>query len=178
MRSEVWNGVVTGIDAELVAEDVERRTEHWRMALTARFGRASLDYYVRRSANGEPEAWCPVHDEADAVGQPDFLWQDFPDVGTKGMVQGDWAVNQTMVQREIIEIDQRPEFPGGVYVHDDHIKNMFELLFAALGGFGHCIVHDNKRWGFSEEAVWKEHVDNIERLRHGAVSESEKDQVA
>ena len=169
MRSEVWNGVVTGIHAELVGEDAARRTEHWRMDIKARFGEAALDYYLRRDQHGAPEAWCPVHDEADPVGQPDFLWQDFPDVGTKGMVRGDWAVNQTMLQRGIIEIDRRPEFPGGVYVHDDHIKNMFELLFAAMGGYSHCIVHDNKRWGFREESDWKAHIEKIEALRSSAI---------
>jgi len=178
MRSEVWNGVVTRIHAELVAEDAERRTEHWRIKLTARFGEATLEYYLRRNEAGAPEAWCPVHHEASSARQPDFLWQDFPDVGTKGMVRGDWAVNQTMLQRNIIGLDQRPGFPGGVYVHDDHIKNVYELLFAALGGYRFCIVHDNKRWGFREEDVWKAHIEKLEALREAAVPQDGADIIA
>lgn len=178
MRSEVWNGVVTHIDATLVGEDIERSTEHWRIDLSARFGDATLEYYLRRDPSGEPEAWCPVHNESSGGQQPDFLWQDFPDVGTKGIVNGDWAVNQTMLRRQLIQLDQRPGFPGGVYVHDDHIKNVYEVQFAALGGFRFSIVHNNKRWGFRDEDLWKAHVTKLEALRAAAIIADRADRIA
>ncbi len=167
MRAEVWNGVVTRIDARRVAENREQRVEHWRVKIGARFGSASLDYLLRRDASGEPFQWCPTSGEDDSAPQPDFLWQDFPDVGSKGVVNGDWVVNKAMLDRGIVTVEHRRTVAGGVYVHDDHIKNVFELLFSGLSGHAHTIVHGNKRWGFTEKAVWAEHVERLNSWRSG-----------
>ena len=165
MKAEVWNGVVTRIDAERVAIDRATRVEHWRVKIRARFGTASLDYYMRRDAQGEPEAWCPVQGESAADPQPDFLWQDYPDVGSKGRVQGDWVVNKAMLDRGIVTIEHRAELPGAVYVHDDHIKNVFEILYAGLSGHTHTVVHGNKRWGFTDKDEWQAVVAKLETWR-------------
>jgi len=161
MRAEVWNGVVTRIEADRVALDRARRVEHWRVKIRARFGTATLEYYMRRDARGEPQDWCPVKGESASDKQPDFLWQDFPDVGTKGVVNGDWVVNKAMLDRGIITLEQRWDMPGGVYVHDDHIKNMYEILFSSMSGHKYTIVHDNKRWGFDDESHWQGHIDQL-----------------
>ncbi len=165
MASEVWNGVVTRIHATRKAANPDTRTEHWHVAITARFGSAALDYLVRRDARGEPEAYCPARGEESFDKTPDFLWQDFPDVGTKGQVDGAWVVNQTMVERGIVEARPRPAAPGGFYVYDEHIKNVYELLYAGLSGHRWTIVHRNKRYGFTDEAAWRAAVAKLETLR-------------
>ena len=165
MKAEVWNGVVTRIEAERVAENRPKRVEHWRIKMRARFGTATLEYFMRRDARGEPEAWCPVPGESAQDPQPDFLWQDFPDVGSKGRVDGDWVVNRSMLDRGIVTVEQRWDMPGGVYVHDDHVKNVYEILFSGLAGKRYTIVHGNKRWGFVEKAQWEEHVGRLDAWR-------------
>ena len=173
MRAEVWNGVVTRLDSERVAADPETRVEHWRVRIVARFGSATLEYLVRRTPAGEPEAYCPVPGEQTAGAAPDFLWQDIPDVASKGVeslgghpdAPPVWVVNDTMADREIVSVSDDPEVPGGVYVYDDHIKNLFELLFCGLGGFGFTLVHGNKRYGYADEEAWAADVARCDALR-------------
>jgi hypothetical protein len=167
MKSEVWNGVVTRVHARQLAESREERTEHWRVDIKARFGRAALEYLVRRDARGRPEAWTPAKGEESHAATPDFLWQDFPDVGTKGRIDGAWVINQTMLERGIVDVRPRAAAPGGFYVHDEHIKSCYELLYAALSGHRWTIVHRNKRYGFTEEAAWQSAVAELQGLRVG-----------
>ena len=173
MRAEVWNGVVTRLDSERVAADPETRVEHWRVRIVARFGSATLEYLVRRTPAGEPEAYCPVPGEQTAGAAPDFLWQDIPDVASKGVeplgghpdAPRVWVVNDTMLDREIVSLSDDPEIPGGVYVYDDHIKNVFELLYCGLGGFRFTLVHGNKRYGYEDEDAWSADVARCDTLR-------------
>ena len=169
--SEVWNGTVLSIDSERTGEDRDRRTERWRVTVTARFGEATLEYLLRRDEQGQVQEYCPLAGSWDE--SPDFLWQDFPDVASKGIEQGDWVVNETMVEREIVELEWQPTAPGGVYVHDDHIKNLFELLFCGLGGYPFTIVHGNKRWGFDDEEAWEEAKEKLAELRFPLVTPAE-----
>ena len=153
-ESPVWNGAVTRLRAQRTAANPDTRVERWRVYIDARFGEATLDYLMRRDARGEPEAWCPVPG-ADYI-WPDFLWRDVPDVGSKGFEDGDWIINDAMLRRGVIDARPVTEAPGGVYVEDDHIKNLFEMIFAALGGYPWSIVHENKRYGYRNEAGWRD----------------------
>lgn len=173
MRAEVWNGVVTRIAAERLAENRETRVEHWRVDIKARFGAATLDYLVRCATDGRPEAYCPVPGEQTVGASPDFLWQDIPDVASKGVEPlggagedgGVWVINDTMLERDIVTLSREPEMPGGIYVYDDHVKNVFELLHCGLGGFPYTVVHGNKRYGFRDEGSWRAAIEGIEELR-------------
>lgn len=164
-QAEVWNGVVTHIDVARLAWDRQTRTEHWRVHLNARFGEATLDYLLKRHPDGRPAIYCPKPGEGDADGHPDFLWQDYPDVASKGLEQGDWVVNSTMKERGIIEVDWAPGNEGGVYVHDDHIKNVNELLYCGLSGLSWTLVHDNKRYAYRSQAAWSKAVTRLKGLR-------------
>jgi hypothetical protein len=179
-ESAVWNGVVTRMDVTKVGHNADARTERWQVDITARFGEATLDYLVRRDERGEPEAYCPATSEDDAGSWPDFLWHDVPDVGSKGMENGDWVVNEAMLERGIVTAHVDESVAGGYYVHDDHIKNVFELVFAGLAGYTHTIVHDDKRYGFRPttavdaagnpveqpaEVPWRAAIEQLERLR-------------
>ncbi len=161
MAAEVWNGTVTAITNERLAEDRERRTERWRVKIEARFGDVTLEYLLRRDEHGAVVATCPLPGRK----APDFLWQDFPDVGSKGVQAGEWIVNETMVERGIVEVAWQPSAPGGFYVFDDQVKNVYEQLFAALGGYPYTVVHGNKRYGFADEAAWKAAVETLTELR-------------
>jgi len=169
MAAEVWNGTVTRIHSERLAEDRQRGTEHWRVGIDARFGKATLEYLLRREPDGAVEAMCPLTPGDDVQGSrrqaPDFLWQDFPDVGSKGHEQGEWVVNESMVDRGIAQVRWEPSAPGGFYVYDDHVKNVYEQLFCGLGGYPFTVVHNNKRYGFEDEAGWQEAVDRLTGLR-------------
>jgi len=156
-----------------VDENRDARVEHWRVEVVARFGEATLEYLVRRGPSGVPEAFCPVSGEQTPGAAPDFLWQDIPDVASKGVEPGApgappiWVINDTMLDRGIVTLSAELEIPGGVYVHDDHIKNVFELLFCGLGGFGHTVVHGNKRYGYRDEAAWRADVERSGEARGG-----------
>lgn len=163
--SPVWNGVVTRLEVRKTGENRARRTERWSVDIHARFGRARLDYLLRRDEAGEPVAYCPAVSESSPAAWPDFLWQDFPDVGTKGLDGSDWIVNKAMLEREIISLHLDRDAPGGFYVHDDHMKNVFEILFTALAGYRYSIVHANKRHGFETETAWKAWVTELKRRR-------------
>lgn len=166
MQAQVWNGVVTDIEAEKIDEDPDRGVECWLVHIKARFGDATLGYLLRRDHEGQPEAYCPIDDE-NAWGQaPDFLWQDYPDIASKGVEQDDWVINHAMLERGIVDVRHEPTSPGGFYVYDDHIKNVFELIFSGLGGYPWTIVHGNKRYGFEDEATWREAVDRLEHARN------------
>ena len=169
MAAQVWNGTVTKIHSERLAEDREGRTEHWRVGIDARFGRATLEYLLRRDDHGAVEASCPLPPGDDVPRNrrqaPDFLWQDFPDVGSKGVEGGEWIVNQTMVKRGIAEVHWEPSAPGGFYVYDDQVKNVYEMLFCALGGYPFTVVHDNKRYGFADEAAWRSAIEDLQAKR-------------
>lgn len=162
-QAAVWNGTVTRIRLERLSEDLPTRTERWRLDLVARFGEARLEYLLRRSATGEREATMPLDDGSGR--SPDFLWQDLPDVGSKGVEGGRWVVNDAMLERDIVEVEDDRTAPGGIYVHDEHVKSTFEVLFAALGGYPYTLVHCNKRWGFRDEGAWQRAVDELARLR-------------
>ncbi len=164
-EAEVWNGVVTAIDVEKVAENREERTEHWRVGVDARFGSATLDYLLRRNTAGRPEAFCPAIDDTAGEPWPDFLWHDVPDVGTKAFEDGDWLVNDAMWERGVVDVRPDDSVPSGFYVYDDHVKNMYELIFCGLAGYAHTIVHGNKRYGFKDEAAWRAAVDGLTSLR-------------
>jgi hypothetical protein len=163
--SPVWNGVVTRLEVKKTGENHARRTERWSVDINGRFGRARLDYLLRRNQAGEHVDYCPAVSESASTAWPDFLWQDFPDIGTKGVEGADWIVNQAMTERGIVSFHVDRSAPGGIYVHDDHMKNVFEILFTALAGYRHSIVHANKRHGFETEAAWKAAVAELKRLR-------------
>lgn len=161
-EAPVWNGVVTRMEVERVAVNETARIERWRVLFTARFGPATLDFMIRRASDGTPEDYCPV-----GAAQPslDFLWQDLPDIASKGTEDGAWVVNQAMREREIVRVRWEPQEQGGWYVEDDHIKNAFELLYAALAGYRHTIVHQNKRYVFEDEAAWLAAREQLDVLR-------------
>ncbi len=164
-KAAVWNGVVTSVEAERKGHNPETRVERWKVGIEARFGSATLDYLLQRDARGEPEAWCPVLDERAWGGSPDFLWQDFPDVGSKGVEDGVWVINRTMLQRDVVTTRHDPSVPGEIYVEDEYIKSLYELIFCGLGGYPFTIVHQNKRYGFTDEAAWKAAIAHLEQLR-------------
>lgn len=164
-QSPVWNGVVTRLAVRKTGENRARRTERWSVDIAARFGRARLEYLLRRDESGEPVDFCPAMAEDAPSAWPDFLSQSFPDVGTKAAEGPDWMVNVTMLQHDIVSYEVDRAAPGGVYVHDDHVKNVFEILFTALAGYRYSVVHENKRYGFVDEAAWKAAVADLERRR-------------
>lgn len=164
MTAPVWNGVVTRMEVERTAVNPQARVERWRVHFTARYGQSELDYMVRRAADGRPQDYCPANTD-DGVPPPDFLWQDLPDIASKGVEQGAWVVNATMQERGIVTVRRAPHEQGGWYVEDDHIKNAFELLFAALAGYRWTIVHQNKRYGFTDEAAWTAARRRLDALR-------------
>ncbi len=168
-ESAVWNGVVTGLSASKLGSNADSRTEHWSVDIKARFGEATLQFLVRRDDHGEPEAYCPATSDRHWGDWPDFLWHDVPDVGSKGKENGDWIVNETMIDRELVTVRVDDSVPSGFYVYDDHIKNVFELVYAGLAGLGYTVVHGNKRHGFATEPEWKAAVAQLE-ARRGALT--------
>ncbi len=165
MKAEVWNGVVTNIQARKLGENPEERTEHWQLNVQARFGRAFLEYLLRRDPSGIPEAWCPALTESDWGKSIDFLWQDFPDVASKAIEQGEWVVNHTMLERKLVELTYTEDEEGGFFVEDEHIKNVYEQIFSALSGHQWTILHDNKRYGFTDEGAWQAAIRRLDSLR-------------
>ncbi len=164
-EASVWNGVVTQLDVTKTGSNADERTERWQVEVTARFGEATLDYLVRRDERGEPEAYCPATSERDWGRWPDFLWHDVPDVGSKGLENGEWVVNESMLEREIVSVRVDESVAGGYYVSDDHVKNVFELVFAGLAGYTRTIVHDNKRYGFTSVEAFTAATEQLEKLR-------------
>ena len=162
-ESPVWNGVVTRMQVERVAVNEAARVERWHVGFVARFGVAMMDFMVRRAADGTPVEYCPV--ATPGIPSPDFLWQDLPDIASKGIEQGAWVVNKAMQEREIVRVRRAPAEQGGWYVQDDHIKNSFELLYTALAGYRYTIVHQNKRYVFEDEAAWRAARAHLDALR-------------
>ncbi len=150
----VWNGMITKLAVERVGTNPETRVEHWRVQIDARFGEALLDYLVRRDDAGEPTEFCAVASPRDERPWPDFMWQELPDVASKALVDGRWMVNRTMYDRGIVTTEHDRSTEGGFYVHDDHVKNVFELVWCALAGQRFTIVHDGKRYGFADRRSW------------------------
>ena len=162
MKAAVWNGTVTQLSTERLAEDRERRTEHWRVKVVARFGNAMYEYLLRRDASGRVIDTCAL---VTTGMSPDFLWQDWPDVASKGVIDGDWIVNRSMVERGIVKVETDASAPGGYYVHDDHLKAVYELCYCAFAGCGWTVVHANKRYGFTDEATWTAAIEALSALR-------------
>ena len=164
----VWNGVVTRLAAKKLAHNAAARTEHWQVDIKARFGSARLSYLLRRDARGEPLEYCPAVADRSQDDWPDFLWHDVPDVGSKAFSEGAWVVNETMLDRGVVSLSTDPSVGGDVYVHDDHIKNVFELLYCGLAGIRYTVVHGNKRHAFSDRTQWESAIARFDALR-GAV---------
>jgi hypothetical protein len=162
-ESPVWNGMVTRMQVERLAVNLAARVERWRVRVTARFGNATLEFMVRRASDGTPMEYCPIP-RADKP-TPDFLWQDLPDIASKGLEQDAWVVNQAMRERGIVRVRSEPGKQGGWYVQDDHVKNTYELLYTALAGYRHTIVHQNKRYVFEDEGAWLAARARLEGLR-------------
>jgi len=164
MQAPVWNGVVLSLEAKRTGFNAENRIEAWRVDTRARFGDASLSWLMRRREDGHPEAYCPI--PPTGTGKAiDFLWRDLPDVGTKGRIGSDWVVNRSAVDRKIVSLRSDPSVPGGMYVYDDHLKNVYEQLYAAMSAYRWTITHANKRWGFTDEETWKAAVAELAKLR-------------
>lgn len=161
----VWNGVVTRLAAKKVAENTDARTEHWQVDIEARFGDATLSYLLRRDARGEPVETCPASPDRSEDAWPDFLWHDVPDVGSKAFSEGAWLVNETMLDRGVVSLSNDASVAGEAYVHDDHVKNVYELLYCGLGGIRHTVVHDNKRYGFADRLAWQSAVEQLAARR-------------
>lgn len=164
-KSEVWNGVVTAMESRRVAENRAERTERWQIDIKARFGAATLDYLVRRDGTGVPEAFCPAVGDSDDAPWPDFLWHDIPDVGSKAFEGGEWLVNDAMWERGVVDVRPDESVPSGFYVYDDHVKNVYELIFCGLAGYRYTVVHGNKRYGFRDEPAFREATRGLARLR-------------
>lgn len=169
----VWNGVVTRLDVKKLAHNAAAQTEHWQVDIKARFGSARLSYLLRRDGRGEPIAFCPATSDRAQDDWPDFLWHDVPDVGSKAFSQGAWVVNETMLDRGVVTLSADPSVGGDVYVHDDHVKNVFELLYCGLGGIRHTVVHDNKRYAFSDRTAWEAAVAELEARRRAVRFETQ-----
>lgn len=169
-RAPVWNGVVTRMKVERVEVNQAARVERWRMDFNARFGHAVLDYMVRRAEDGTPLAYCPTGTDANQP-TPDFLYQDLPDIASKGVEAGTWVVNEAMRERGVVHLRRAPNVQGGWYVEDDHIKNGFELLYAALAGYRFTVVHQNKRYVFGDRAAWEAARQRLDLLRGALVFE-------
>ena len=148
-----------------MASNQAERTEHWHVDIKARFGKARLDYLMRRDGRGMPVEFCPAQSDDAAQEWPDFLWHDIPDVGSKAFSQGEWVVNETMLERNIVSAAADRSVDAMTYVRDEHIKNTFELLFCGLDGVRYTIVHNNKRYGFRERSAWEQAVAHLTALR-------------
>lgn len=164
-KVQVWNGVVTRLNMYKVAENPGARVERWHVDIEARFGLASLDYLLRRSETGERVAYCPAVGEESLGNWPDFIWQEFPDIGSKSYKDGAWLVNMAMLDRHLVNVMGDSSVPGGIYVYDDHIKNLYELIYAALARYPFTIVHANKRYGFTDRAAWQDMVAKLQERR-------------
>ncbi len=70
-----------------------------------------------------------------------------------------------MLQRDVVTTRHDPSVPGEIYVEDEYIKSLYELIFCGLGGYPFTIVHQNKRYGFTDEAAWKAAIAHLEQLR-------------
>ncbi|MCB9761491.1 MAG: hypothetical protein H6739_16730 [Alphaproteobacteria bacterium] len=173
MAAEVWNGVVTRVESERVAWNAATRVERWKVFVKARFGNATLEYLLRLDDEGHASAYCPLPGGK----APDFFWQDFPDVGSKGIEGRDWVVNSKMLERGLIDVEEARWAQGGVYVHDEHIKNVYEILWAGLSGHRWTIVHGNKRYGFTEREAWETAVLELERLREAFATNGRSDEL-
>ena len=163
MAAEVWNGVVTRIHLQKLAQDDSTRVTRWRVRLDARFGTSSLDYLVAHDEKGAPVRYCTSADGT--PNPPDFLWQELPDISSKAFEEGEWHINEEMLARGIVEATHDPSADGERYVFDDHVKNVYEILFCGFGGFPWTVVHGNKRYGFRDEATWKQAVEQLQAAR-------------
>lgn len=158
---EVWNGVVLGLECDQPDESLLTRTERWRVKVRARFGEGTLDWLVERSEDGRPLRWCPaVHDD-DAAGWPDFLWQELPDVASKGLEGGAWVVNAAMHRRGLLSVRPGAGDAPEPFVEDDHIKHIYEQLYCALGGYPYTLLLDNRRYGFRDARSWQAAIDAL-----------------
>ena len=167
----VWNGMVTRLAVRKQGENRAARVERWRVDVEARFGAAKLDYLLRRDQAGEPVDFCPAVGEDAADTWVDFLWQEFPDIGSKAYEDGRWVANATMLERHIIEVVGEPSAPGGVRVHDEHVESVCELIFAALAGYPYTIVHAGERYGFRDRSAWEQAVRLLKQRRRGLAFE-------
>lgn len=169
----VWNGVVTHLHSTKLRANADARTEHWQVDIKARFGEARLEYLLRRDEQGTPEAYCPATSDQHWAEWPDFLWHDIPDVGSKGLQDDDWIVNEKMVDRALVDIRVNEAVASGFYVFDDHIKNVFELIYSGLAGYAYTVVHNNKRYGFDRPEPWQAAVDQLTELRNALTFEDD-----
>lgn len=153
-EAPVWNGVVTQLDVTLEKVNEAKRVELWGVVIKARFGTATLRYLVERGTNGAPKRHCAVPPRR-GESWPDFLWSELPDVASKAKIDGRWMVNRTMVERGMVEVEPDRSVEGGFYVHDEHVKHVYEMVFCALSGHRFTVVHDGKRYGFTDRAAWQ-----------------------
>ncbi len=170
-ESPVWNGVVTAIDLRKLGTSDDGRVGHWRAAIRARFGSAELEWLVRSATDGAPEVYVPVHSGSGRATRPDFLWRELPDIASKARIGRRWMVNSSMYARGIISVVRDASAESGFYVRDEHVKHVFEMLYAALSGHRFTIVHDGKRYGFTKRADWQRARSKLERLRKAVTFE-------
>jgi len=162
-RAAGWSGVVGRVGEEREAVGRRSNEERWNVKIKGRFGQATLRWVMRRDAEGTPKDYAPL--AVSNASAADFLWQDYPDVGSKARHRGTWVVNKAMVHRGVVELRQDETVAGGVYVHDEHIKNLAELLWCGLAGQRYTVVHNNKRYSFDDEDSWNAAIDEANQAR-------------
>ena len=162
MGGEVWNGVVTRIDARMTESDPQTRVERWQVFLEARHGKNTMDFLLRRAEDGTVKDACPAPGPDGWGDYPDFLWQYQPDVAPVVQHQGNTLVNLSMYGHGIITVDPSS---SEVKVLDDHVGNVHEILHCALAPCPWIIVHQNRRYGFIDRKSWKRVVEKLAALR-------------
>ncbi len=164
LDAEVWNGVVTAVFARKLGEYTRSRTEHWRYEIAARFGDCTLDLLIEREPDGKIRRTCSAVGDSEPGATPDFLWQELPDVASKGLEGEQWVVNARMRARGILGVRSDPMGEGGWMVDDDHIQAAYELLLAALGDTRFVITHNGSRYVFSDRSNFEAAITQLRTL--------------
>ena len=173
LRAEIHSGLVTAIELERLAAREETGVERWRARLRARCGKLELDFLLKRNGRGEPVAFCLSRAPDEEEPGPERLWRHLPDVGALAWLNGEWAVNRSMLERQLVQLEIAPWAEGGVDVAHEHLESAFEVAWAALAGYPYTIVHENRRYGFADELAWEKTCRRLEALRDDLAWEGE-----
>ncbi len=151
---EVWNGEVHSIKKTTEWRSADGKWEREGIAIEATFGQGKVGTLLHK-LDDEGR----IVDTMELKAAVDFYWADSPRIAPLVSERGQWWVNQSMLDRGVVDMGQ------GKLASLGAVQDLNDLIYLGLkatdGKKLFTIVHEGKRYVYEDEAAWKADTDKL-----------------
>jgi len=154
-REQVWNGEVHSIELRTEWRSDDGKWERVAVHVDATFGSGKMGTILHK-LDDEGN----VVDSLELKAAVDFYWRDRPRIAPLVSERGNWYVNRSMYERGVIDLG------NGMQASLGAIQDLSDLIYLGLKATdnqkAYTIVHEGKRFVYTDEATWKEDIAKLE----------------